>query len=190
MKWHHWCFFWVGTSSSFGTLCHNRSIWFFQGTNGVNTMKVRVITAWSLGQEYLLRENTSNENSRVAFFWMLLWLGESRWYIRRVWLAMLVHTDANRVHVRSVGIVCLAIRLVWLFDYIWQVHADRQDPEDAGVTSDPFGYNKVNVGWTKFKANKLGWNGCHGCQFVNGTTMQCSRFLCVFLRFQWFTGML
>ena len=121
MKWHHWCFFWVGTSSSFGTLCHNRSIWFFQGTNGVNKMKVRVIAAWSLGQEYLLRENTSNENSPVAFFWMLLWLSECRWYIRRVWLAMLVHTDANRVHVRSVGIVCLAItiRLVWLFDAIW-----------------------------------------------------------------------
>ena len=56
---------------------------------------------------------------------------------------MLVHTDANRVHLRSVGIVCLAIRLVWLFDYIWH---DRQDPEDAGVTSDPSGYNKVIVG--------------------------------------------
>ena len=59
---------------------------------------------------------------------------------------MLVHTDANRVHVRSVGIVCLAIRLVWhltIFDKSMHV---RQDPEDAGVTSDPFGYNKVNVG--------------------------------------------
>ena len=31
---------------------------------------------------------------------------------------------------------------------------DRQDPEDAAVTSDPFGYNKVNGGGTKFKTNK------------------------------------
>ena len=26
---------------------------------------------------------------------------------------------------------------------------DRQDPEDAAVTSDPFGYNKVNGGGNK-----------------------------------------
>ena len=81
MKWHHWYFFWVGTSSSFGTLCHNGSIWFFQGTNGVSKMKVRLITAWSLGQEYLLRQNTSNENSPVGFLWMLLWLRECRKYL-------------------------------------------------------------------------------------------------------------
>ena len=59
---------------------------------------------------------------------------------------MLVHTDANSLHIRSVGIVCLAIRLVWhltIFDKSMHV---RQDPEDAGVTADPFGYNKVNVG--------------------------------------------
>ena len=31
---------------------------------------------------------------------------------------------------------------------------DPQDPEDAAVTSDPFGYNKVNGGGTKFKTNK------------------------------------
>ena len=30
---------------------------------------------------------------------------------------------------------------------------DRQDPEDAAVTSDPFGY-KVNGGGTNFKRNK------------------------------------
>ena len=149
MKWHHWCFFWVGTSSSFGTLCHNRSIWFLQGTNGVSKMKVRVITAWSLGQEYLLRENTSNENSPVAFFWMLLWPSESRWYIRRVWLAMLVHTDANSLHVRSVGIVCLAIRLVWLFDYIWQVHACPSGPRRCWGHLRPFWLQQGECGLNK-----------------------------------------
>ena len=57
----------------------------------------------------------------------------------------------------------------------------RQDPEDAGVTSDPFGYNKVNVGWTKFKATKLGWNGFNGCQFVSGIFFAMLMFfLCVF----------
>ena len=149
MKWHHWCFFWVGTSSSFGTLCHNRSIWFFQGTNGVNKMKVRVITAWSLGQEYLLRQNTSNENSLVAFFLMFLWLSECRKYIRRVWLAMLLHTDANRVHVRSVGIVCLAIRLVWIFDYIWKVHACPSGPRRCWGHLGPFWLQQGECGLNK-----------------------------------------
>ena len=31
---------------------------------------------------------------------------------------------------------------------------DGQDPEDAAVTSDPFGYNKVNGGGTKSKTNE------------------------------------
>ena len=39
----------------------------------MSKMKVRVLTTLSVGQEYLLRENTSNENSLVAFlcFWFL-----------------------------------------------------------------------------------------------------------------------
>ena len=69
--------------------------------------------------------------------------------IRRVWLAMLVHTDANRVHVRSVGIVCLAIRLVWLFDYIWLVHAWPSGPRRCWGHLGPFWLQQGECGLNK-----------------------------------------
>ena len=37
------------------------------GEERIRKMKIRVLTAWSVGQEDLLRENTSNENSRGLF---------------------------------------------------------------------------------------------------------------------------
>ena len=66
-----------------------------------------------------------------------------------------MHTCAHGIHVGSVCIVSLVSWLLLLFDVIWVVSMhDPQDPEDAAVTSDPFGYTKVNGGWTKFKTNK------------------------------------
>ena len=104
--------------------------------------------------------------------------------IRRVWLAMLVHTDANSVHVRSVGIACLAIRLVWLFDYIWQVHAWPSGPRRRWGHLGPFWLQQGECGLNKkIKSNILGWNGFHGCQFVSGNTLQCPCFSCVFVKF-------
>ena len=66
-----------------------------------------------------------------------------------VWLAMLVHTDANSVHVCSVGIVCLAIRLVWLFDYIWQVHAWPSGPRRCWRHLGPFWLQQGEYGLNK-----------------------------------------
>ena len=37
------------------------------GEDRIRKMKIRLFTAWSVGQEYLLKENTSNENSRGLF---------------------------------------------------------------------------------------------------------------------------
>ena len=98
----------------------------------------------------------------------------SKSYILSVLLALLVHTCAHGIHVGSVCIVSWVSWLLLLFDVIWVVSMhDPQDPEDAAVTSDPFGYNKVNGGWTKFQSNKreMVFNGFHGCQFVNGNTI-------------------
>ena len=79
----------------------------------------------------------------------------SHTYVLSVWLALLVHTGAHGIHVGSVCIVSLVSWLLLLFDAVWVVSMhDPQDPEDAAVTSDPFGYNKVNRGWTKSKTNK------------------------------------
>ena len=115
----------------------------------------------------------------------------SKWYILSVWLALLVHTGAHGIHVGSVCIVSLVSWLLLLFDAIWVVSMhDPQDPEDAAVTSDPFGYTKVNGGWTKFERNK------HEMVFMVVTlsmasnTIQCSCCSFLFLKFQWFTGML
>ena len=65
-----------------------------------------------------------------------------------------MHTGAHGIHVGSVCIVSWVSWFLLLFDVILVVSMDdRQDPEDAAVTSDPFGYNKVNGGGTKFKTN-------------------------------------
>ena len=40
--------------------------------------------------------------------------------------------------------------------------ADCQDPEDAAATSDPFGGNKVYVGWTLSQSSSK-MKGCQGC---------------------------
>ena len=37
------------------------------GEERIRKMKIRVLTALLVGQEYLLKENTSNENSRGLF---------------------------------------------------------------------------------------------------------------------------
>ena len=47
--------------------------------------------------------------------------------------------------------------------------ADCQDPEDAAATSDPFGGNKVNVGWT-LSQSSANMKGCHSCPVVNCDT--------------------
>ena len=79
----------------------------------------------------------------------------SKSYVLSVWLALLVHTGAHDIHVGSVCIVCWVSWLLLLFDVILVVSKhDRQDPEDAVVTSDPFGYTKVNGGEQNFYANK------------------------------------
>ena len=64
---------------------------------------------------------------------------------------------------------------------------DRQDPEDAAVTSDPFGYNKVNGGGTKFKTNQ------HEMVVMvvslsMATVYNAHVVRLGFLKFQWFTG--
>ena len=113
----------------------------------------------------------------------------SKSYVLSVWQALLVHTGSHGIHVGSVCIVSLVSWLLLLFDVIWVVSMhDPQDPEDAAVTSDPFGYNKVNGGWTKF-GTEYAWNGFHGCQFVNGNGIQCWCCSFLLLKFQWFTGM-
>ena len=106
-------------------------------------------------QEYLLKENTSNENSRGLFL-LVVAISMSKSYVLSVWLALLVHTGAHDIHVSSLCIVSWVSWFLLLFDVILVVSKhDRQDPEDAAVTSDPFGgYNKVNGGGAKFKTNK------------------------------------
>ena len=47
--------------------------------------------------------------------------------------------------------------------------ADCQDPKNAAATSDPFGGNKVNVGWTLSQSSAK-MKGCQGCQVVNCDT--------------------
>ena len=66
---------------------------------------------------------------------------------------------------------------------------DRQDPEDAAVTSDPFGYNKVNGGGEQnLKGTSMKWLlWLSVCQWQHYTMLM---LLCLFLKFQWFTGML
>ena len=64
---------------------------------------------------------------------------------------------------------------------------DPQDPEDAAVTSDPFGYTKVNGGEQNFYANK------HEMVVMvvslSMATLYNSHVVRVcFLKFQWFTG--
>ena len=78
----------------------------------------------------------------------------------------------------------LAIRLVWIFDYIWQVHACPSGPRRCWGHLGPFWLQQGECGLNKKKqANILGWNGCHGCQFVSGNTLQCPCFSCVFVKF-------
>ena len=63
-----------------------------------------------------------------------------------------MHTGSHGIHVGSVCIVSLVSWLLLLFDAIWVVSMhDPQDPEDAAVTSDPFGYTKVNGGEQNLK---------------------------------------
>ena len=51
------------------------------------------------------------------------------------------------VFMLALCIVCWVSWFLLRFDVILVVSMhDRQDPEDAAVTSDPFGYNKVNGG--------------------------------------------
>ena len=122
-------------------------------------------------QEYLVKENTSNENRRGLFL-LVVQISMSKSYVLSVWLALLVHTGGHGIHVCFVCISLVSWFLL-LFDVILVVSMhDRQDPEDAAVTSFPFGYNKVNRRATKFKTNQMKW--LSGLSVCHGNTIQCS----------------
>ena len=100
-QWHQWCFFWVGDSSSFGTLCHSRSIWFFQSANGVNK---------GLSNHSMITGSRMQWEQFSVFFVLLVSASRS---VRATIHQMLVYTLANSLHVCSVG---MAFWVIWLQD--------------------------------------------------------------------------
>ena len=152
MKWHHWCFFWVGPAQAsvpgvatdpFGSAKAQ------MGEKRIRKMSIRVLTAQHDQWSRILTERKYPQWEQSRPFPVSCAKSVS------VWLALLEHTGAHGIHVGSVSIVSLVSWLLLLFDATWVVSMhDRQDPEDAAATSDPFGSTKVNGGWTKFKRNK------------------------------------